>query len=41
MEVILRKTPEDCAEVAAKIVEKFIGLHPRPVLGLESSGLAP
>lgn len=40
MEIIIRKTPEECAEFAARIVEKFLCHTDRPVLGL-ATGSTP
>jgi glucosamine-6-phosphate deaminase len=40
MEIIIRKTAEECAEFAAKIVENYLRINQRPVLGL-ATGSTP
>ena len=40
MEIIIRETAEECAEFAARIVEKFLRENERPILGL-ATGSTP
>ncbi len=38
MEILIRDTPEEGAQVAAKLFKKILSTRPQPVIGLATGG---